>query len=429
MEEWKQHLYRVGKKTENSDTPPQSDEDIQKKRREIEPWLTAVFQSEHFSLLIGNGLTTAVAKSVGVDAASMAEIKFGCDLEDKVNTYATELARQTGRGKPNIEDQIRAANALIDGLRIMGDTARVTIWSGAIKVALEGLIKRVLACEKGINEAIQSNKPEGVEGRKLLESFIMSFASRAASRERPHIFTTNYDRLIEYGCDILGLHVLDRFVGILNPFFRSSRLDIDLHYNPPGIRGEPRFLEGVVKMTKLHGSIDWCLQFKDLRKYNIPFGAAENHSDLPKDPTNQAMIYPNAAKDVETLEYPYAELFRDFSSALCRPNSALVTYGYGFGDDHINRVIRDMLTIPSTHLVIISYDDKDKRIRGFCEQASKDAQITLMIGGHYGSLQNLVEHYLPKPAIDLITYRKTELLERRGERYPSPEDSDHDKAN
>lgn len=429
MEEWKQHVYRVGKKKENSETPPQSDDDIQKKRREIEPWLTAVFQSEHFSLLVGNGLTTAVAKSVGVNAASMAEIKFDCDLEDKVNAYAAQLAKRIGRGSPNIEDQIRAANALIDGLKVMGDSGRLKTWSDALKVALGGLTKSVLACEKRINDVIRSGKQEGSEGRNLLESFIMSFASRVASRERPHIFTTNYDRLIEYGCDILGLHVLDRFVGVLNPVFRSSRLDIDLHYNPPGIRGEPRFLEGVVKMTKLHGSIDWCMQIKDLRKYAIPFGAEKNHSDLPKDPSNQAMIYPNAAKDMETLEYPYAELFRDFSSALCRPNSALVIYGYGFGDDHINRVIRDMLTIPSTHLVIISYDDKDKRIHGFCEQVNKDAQITLLIGEHYGSLQNLVDYYLPKPAIDLITYRKTELLERRGVKFSNPGDEDHDKTN
>ena len=39
--------------------------------------------------------------------------------------------------------------------------------------------------------------------------------------------------------------------------------------------------------------------------------------------------YPNAAKDKETTEYPYVELFRDFAAAICRPNSTLVTYGYG----------------------------------------------------------------------------------------------------
>ena len=64
---------------------------------------------------------------------------------------------------------------------------------------------------------------------QLLVSFLMSFASRTGTRDRLHIFTTNYDRLIEEGADIAGLHLIDRFVGSLNPIFRSSRLDIDMH--------------------------------------------------------------------------------------------------------------------------------------------------------------------------------------------------------
>jgi len=128
---------------------------------------------------------------------------------------------------------------------------------------------------------------------------------------------------------------------------------------------------------------------------------------------DSVMVYPNAAKDMETAEYPYAELFRDFAAAVCRPNSALVTYGYGFGDDHINRVIRDMLTIPSTHLVIISYDDPGKRIKRFCTRVGHKAQISLLLGSHFGNLPDLVSNYLPKPAIDLISARQTDLLKRR----------------
>ena len=37
-----------------------------------------------------------------------------------------------------------------------------------------------------------------------LQSFLLGFASRSASRERLHVFTTNYDRLIEHGCDESG---------------------------------------------------------------------------------------------------------------------------------------------------------------------------------------------------------------------------------
>jgi hypothetical protein len=252
-----------------------------------------------------------------------------------------------------------------------------------------------------------------VDAEHLLTSFLLSFASRTASRERLHVFTTNYDRLVEYGSDILGLRMIDRFVGTLQPIFRSSRLEVDFHYNPPGIRGEPRFLEGVVRFSKLHGSVDWVSRGAAIVRTGLPFGAPKSHPDVPKDVVQSLLIYPNPAKDLETIAYPYAELFRDFSAAVCRPNSVLVTYGYGFGDDHINRVIQDALTIPSTHLVIISYDDAAGRIPSFCGRIGRVAQISLLVGNHFGDLRQLVEFYLPKPAIDLISTRRAELLKRR----------------
>ena len=89
-------------------------------------------------------------------------------------------------------------------------------------------------------------------------------------------------------------------------------------------------MEGVVRLTKLHGSLDWFFD-KDERRIHrkgIPFGAPTNHTDVPKKPVDTVMIYPNAAKDVETTQYPYAELFRDFAAAVCRPNAVVVTYGY-----------------------------------------------------------------------------------------------------
>ena len=125
------------------------------------------------------------------------------------------------------------------------------------------------------------------------------------------------------------------------------------------------------------------------------------------------MIYPNSAKDRETSEYPYVELFRDFAASICRPNSTLVTYGYGFADEHINRVIHDMLTIPSTHLVIISYDDPIGRILKFYSESAHKAQMSVLIGNNLGDITNLANDYLPKSAIDRATIRMAELLQHR----------------
>jgi len=246
----------------------------------------------------------------------------------------------------------------------------------------------------------------------------MSFASRTGTRDRLNIFTTNYDRFIEAGADLAGLHLLDRFVGSLAPIFRSSRLDVDIHYNPPGIRGEPRYLEGVARFTKLHGSLDWVNIGKTIRRIGLPLGAVSIEPYLKAPGLTgadalQLMIYPNSAKDRETAAYPYVDLFRDFAAAVCRPNSTVISFGYSFGDEHINRVIEDMLTIPSAHLVVISYSDPLGRIMKTYEKLGRHAQITLLIGDHLGDFQTLVDNYLPKPAIDRTTFRMAELLKSR----------------
>ena len=384
-------------------------EETENLSQEIETWLTALFQSERLNVLIGSGLTIAQGKIIGSDFSTMMQsIEF--NTFDKVLKKASRsIAKNNGRKKANIEDQINAANILLDGLEIYKEEAKssdldteIKSLEKELKQTLEDFIKRILEVEKSI---ISSQKSEVEE---YLVRFLMSFATRTSSRERLHIFTTNYDRCIEWGADLAGLRLLDRFLGSIKPTFRSSRLNIDMHYNPPGIRGEPRYLEGVAYFTKLHGSLDWCHTGSETQKIALPFGArGSNYKITAK---QQSLIYPNSAKDQQTNNYPYAELFRDFATAICRPNTTLVTYGYGFGDEHINRIIKDMLTIPSTHLVIISYDDPNRIILDkFYNKRPEKEQVTILIGNVLGDLKNLVDHFLPKSSINPVLNRKFKI--------------------
>ena len=180
-----------------------------------------------------------------------------------------------------------------------------------------------------------------------------------------------------------------------------------------------RYVEGVVILTKFHGSIDWQFEAKGIIKSALPFGADKENPEIPQNPMDYVVVYPNSLKGIETAFYPYSELFRDFSSTICRPNSVVVTYGYGFGDSHINHILGDMLTVPSTHIVIISYNEVTERIQRFYERNNK-AQITLLIGNHFGDLKELVDSYLPKAAIDRITQRMENILEKRGKTQEIP---------
>lgn len=420
------HILKTNTKVLSTSNPDEIKPD--ELRKEVEPWLSAIFQSEHLSLLVGAGLTSAVSFVAEVKPQEMNRLSLTDGLGANIAKKADETAKKMNRGEANIEDDIRVALELINGLKIIED-GRYTGLEAELNTKLRSFINAILKTESDFLSKLKSDDEKAISAFNFLKSFILSFTSRAASRERLNIFTTNYDRFIELACDETGVLLLDRFKGKIQPIFRNTRLELDYHYNPPGIRGEPRYVEGVARITKLHGSIDWKFEKDKILKSLLPFGAADSHPEIPKVITEQVVIYPNSSKDIETAFYPYAELFRDFSSSICQPNSVLITYGYGFGDSHINRVIEDMLTIPSTHLVVIAwdrnYEKKDdpvnfgasrERVVTFLENKNA-AQCTLLIGEHFADLKNLVEFYLPKSAIDRLTVKMQKLKDSRGHKF------------
>jgi hypothetical protein len=409
------HLYRVNNRETALEEAPADLGRLAALRSEIEPWITSLVSSEHLALLVGSGLGIAVAGVLGIAGLDMTPVTFAARYAAEVDARAAAVAAAASRGRPNVEDQIRAAHELIAGLQIIGDEAAAK-WDTELSNLLGSFATRVLEVERALHSAREpeSGSDAGRRTVDILASFFGSFVARAATKDRLHIFTTNYDRMIEYALDESATWQLDRFVGTVAPQFRASRLDLDVHYSPPGIRGEPRYLEGVARLTKLHGSIDWVSRGTTVIRVPVPFGCEQRPYEELVGPGQSLLIYPNPAKDVETSEYPYAELFRDFSASIVRPETVLVTYGYGFGDDHINRVIADMLTIPSTHLLAIAYGDPDLRLRRFLDRAGRSSRVSLLLGSHFGDLENLVQWYLPKPSLDRITQREAELLQRRG---------------
>lgn len=389
-------------------------------RQRIEPWLSALFQSEHLSLLVGSGLLTGLlhvaghANSNGMGKPNLDGFIFREGIEKAVEVSAKE----SGRGdKANLEDYLRVMNGMLSGLALVDEKSSNELQS-IISKSLVDFAQSISSQEKALVEGGVDEKR--TTSFQLLIQFLTSFVSRSSARERLNLFTTNYDRVLEYGADLAGIRLIDRFVGSLNPVFRSSRIDVDMFYNPPGQKAVPRFLEGVAHYTKLHGSIDWVYHDRNVIKMGVPFGVNDvkpylNPYGKEEDEWSALMVYPNASKDRETAEYPYVELFRDFAVAICRPNSTLVTYGYSFGDEHINRMIEDMLTLPSTHLVIIAYNDESGRLKRFYDNVGHPAQISMLVGKEFGDIQNLVKWYLPKASIDTATARMVDIIRNRYE--------------
>lgn len=101
-------------KTESPDDKVVSD-----LRHKIEPWLCSLFQGEHLSLRVGNGLTRAACSVAGAESASMESDQFTTEWGQKIEAAAKDASQSAGRGdEPNIEDRVGAANKLLQGLCI-----------------------------------------------------------------------------------------------------------------------------------------------------------------------------------------------------------------------------------------------------------------------------------------------------------------------
>ena len=103
------------------------------------------------------------------------------------------------------------------------------------------------------------------------------------------------------------------------------------------------------------------------------------------------MIYPTPLKDRTTLMTPYSDLFRAMETALLKKNSVLITLGYSFADDHINRLILNSLAIPTFKLVIFGKSEAITRLT----ELNDSRIIVINSDDHIHYFKNFVEKAMP----------------------------------
>ena len=138
-------------------------------RERIEPWLTSLFQSEHFSLLVGSGLTHAVHYlAAGTGATGMGAMNLTCH-QDKINAAAEKSSKEAGREKGNFEDQLRVANELVRGLEILQD-AQVDVLRKELQAGMQEFAESILKSEQGIATAQEKQREQAFN---TLVTFLM----------------------------------------------------------------------------------------------------------------------------------------------------------------------------------------------------------------------------------------------------------------
>lgn len=178
----------------------------------------------------------------------------------------------------------------------------------------------------------------------LYRRFYQSLTTRARGLAPPWVFTTNYDLFNERAMDRSGIPYSNGFSGTVERRFNPATYRLALAEQLDITSRRWAAVDGFVHFCKLHGSVNWTEEDTGL------FPIRESHA--PLDPSkDRVVIYPTPSKQTASFGSPYADMFREFQRQVVQDQSVLVILGYSFGDEHVNNIIFQGLTLPGFRVI------------------------------------------------------------------------------
>lgn len=229
---------------------------------------------------------------------------------------------------------------------------------------------------RAIGEYFSELSPDLTVHRRFVQALTYS------AERKVHVFSLNYDPLIERSAEIECIRLVDGFTGHDRAFFDQSVFTHDLAIIQSGYRGaQRRAIPTWLQLVKLHGSMGW---------YDDPeFGLRRGPFDAPVNaPAQRLMIPPQHRKAADTVTAPYARLWTEFRGSLVHgPDhiNRLACIGYGMADEHVNAVIEAALTRNNFTLIIATKALSDQAFARWSKY-NNVLVVTEDRSSHYGTI-------------------------------------------
>lgn len=198
----------------------------------------------------------------------------------------------------------------------------------------------------------------------VVEIFLRKLCSQRNSKNRPCIFSLNYDFMIEKSASRLGIVLLDGF-SFNYPFrFNPIYFDYDIvkHEDGPSL-----LIDNAIRFFKIHGSLNWSLKnsviFKNHEKIELPH-----------------IIFPSKEKFQSSYDQPFIEMVSRLKDSLRKKSTTLFVVGYSCGDEHINSIIESSLAINFDLKVVFlnfKFDDRSLIFTKYIEKL-EDSRVTCL---------------------------------------------------
>lgn len=308
--------------------------------------------------------------------------------EQAISTMAG-LAKQFYEAYPDFKIEKKKASDLFpDNLEAL-ITHLVSLNNIVTSARKKGELKNKI---KTINEFIFDKiceAPTCLELLGLYKEFYLRIVKK--TRQVPiNVYTTNYDLYNENALDELGFMYNNGFLGSARRIFNPNSYNYVVVENLGLSRDVWKSVSNFFNLYKIHGSINWIKE--DNPDTDTPH-ILEKDIDLIRGRKrfDSLMIYPTPQKDRTTLMVPYSDLFRMMQNNLLKKNSVLITLGYSFSDEHINRILLNALSVYDFRLVIFGDSPMIDRLKEIGDNRiwivnSKD---------HIHYFKNFVEKVLP----------------------------------
>lgn len=353
-------------------------ENIEEQINHIGTFFKSSLRAKNLSIFIGSGCSTPATPMMGATMKKITSKKENEDIVKKIKKY-------TGEEKvDNFVDIEGLLNWLQNGINFEKNKVKRS--------------KLIITFNK-IKEEFISTIPSWDDNKYTDSSTIDTYTqfykyvynSRSIDSSKLSVFTTNYDLFNEFALENNSFSYTTGFTTELRQSFDVNRFKYRLVDDTERYKDKWQPVKKEANLYKIHGSINW---FQDENEMLCQSNYASDN----------IVIYPTMLKHQETVQSPYSELFREFSTALQKPNTTLIVMGYGFPDEHINNIISQNIQNQDFNLIIFGDMSEDK-METFYKKFNKKRNVHVIGGvlrdgrkGHYFDV--ITNEYLRKEMLD-----------------------------
>jgi len=150
-----------------------------------------------------------------------------------------------------------------------------------------------------------------------------------------NVITPNYDHLVEYACDLIGVESCSGFKGTHLLKFDYTHLKNETYRIHPFVdhTGKPRFQKiPRVRVLKPHGSLNW---------QKVEGNTYESFQKIKG--SKRVIITPGSTKFKSSLTDSIMNSHRELANDVIQRANSILIIGYGFNDVHLQTVLQDRL--------------------------------------------------------------------------------------